>query len=185
MQIQLSTLAIVLGLGVVVPQIYGLTKPAAFAARVRKFPRSLPAGIVLMLLGTAWFVYYLNEESLSDFVAYKPVLLGGFAAVGVASCVYVQDFLAVRGLAVVMLLLAKLMVDTARWAPTRWNLVIVTWAYVLVLAGIWFTLYPWHLRDLLNFATANEKRVRIGSAIRLAFGLFVVVLGFTVYRSAS
>lgn len=185
MHIELSTLAIILGLGMGLPQIYGLMKPAAFAARVRKFPRSLPLGIVLMLLGTAWFLFYLNQESLSDFVAYKPVLFCGFGAVGVASCIYVQDFLAVRGLAVVMLLLAKLMVDTARWVQSDWRLVIVTWAYLMVIAGIWFTLYPWHLRDLLNWATANEKRVRIGSAIRLAFGLFVAVLGFTVLRSAS
>jgi hypothetical protein len=184
MHIQLSTLAIVLGLLVGLPQIYGLMKPAAFAAGMRKFPRSLPWGIALMLLGTAWFVFYLNEESLSDFIAYKSILLCGFAAVGIASCFYVQDFLAVRGLAVVMLLLAKLMVDTARWADTDWRLVVVTWAYALVIGGIWFTLYPWHLRDLLNWATANEKRVRVGSAIRLAFGLFVALLGFTVYRSA-
>ncbi len=73
------------------------------------------------------------------------------------------------------------MVDTARWADTDWRLVVVTWAYVLVVGGIWFTVWPWHLRDLLNWATANEKRVWIGSAIRLAFGLFVAVLGFTVY----
>lgn len=165
------------------PQIYGLLKPAAFAAGVRKFPRSLPWGVGLMLLGTAWFIWYLNEESISDFAAWKPVLLAGFAAVGIASCIYVQDFLAVRGLAVVLLLLAKLMVDTARWVETDWRLVIVTWAYVLVIAGIWFTIWPWHLRDVLNWATANEKRVRVGSAIRLAFGLFVVVLGFTVFRT--
>jgi hypothetical protein len=184
MQISLSTLAMILGLGLGLPQIYGLVKPSAFAAGMRKFPRSLPWGVALMLLGTVWFVWYLNEESLSDFISYKPMLLAGFAAVGIASCFFVQDFLAVRGLSVVFLLLAKLMVDTARWAESDWRLVVVTWAYAMVIAGIWFTLYPWHLRDLLNWATANEKRVRIGSAIRLAFGLFVAVLGFTVYKSA-
>ncbi len=183
MQINLSTLAVILGLGMGLPQIYGLLKPAAFAAGVRKFPRSLPWGVGLMLLGTAWFIWYLNQESISDFAAWKPWLLAGFAAVGLASCIFVQDFLAVRGLAVVLLLLAKLMVDTSRWVETDWRLVIVSWAYVLVIAGIWFTIWPWHLRDLLNWATANEKRVRIGSAIRLAFGLFVAVLGFTVFRT--
>ena len=178
--IKLSTLAVVMGLGMGLPQIYGLAKPVEFAARVRKFPRSLPAGIFLMLLGTAWFVYYLNLESISDFASYKQVLLGGFAAVGIASCIFVQDFLAVRGLAVVFLVLAKLMVDTARWNPSDWRLVVVTWAYLLAVAGMWFTIYPWHMRDLLGWATANETRVRVGSALRLAFGLFVAALGFTV-----
>jgi len=182
--INLSTLAVVMGLGLGLPQIYGLMKPAEFAARVRKFPRSLTCGVVLMLLGTFWFVWYLNQESIADFAAYKPLLLVGFTSVGVASCFYVQDFLAVRGLAVVLLLLAKLMGDTARWVETDWRWVMCAWAYVLVIAGIWFTLYPWHLRDLLNWATASEKRVRIGSALRLAFGLFVAILGLTVFRAS-
>jgi hypothetical protein len=184
MELKLSTLAVLLGLGFGVPQIYGVMKPAAFAVSVRKFPRSLPWGIVLMLLGTGWFVWYLNQESISDFAVYKPILLVGFAGVGVASCFFVQDFLAVRGLAVVLLLLAKLMVDTARWTETDWRLVVITWAYLLVAGGIWFTLYPWHLRDALNWATANEKRTRTLSAVRLVFGLFVAVLGFTVFRGA-
>ena len=184
MVINLSTLAIVMGLGMSLIQVYGIVNPAGFAAHARKFPRSLPCGVVLMLLGTAWFISYLNQESIADFAAYKPLLLAGFAAVGVASCFFVQDFLAVRGLAVVALLLAKLMLDTARWVETDWRLVVVTWAYLLVAAGIWFTIYPWHLRDVLNWGTATEKRVRLGSALRLAFGLFVAVLGFTVYRTA-
>jgi len=185
MHISLSTLAVIMGLGMGLPQIYGLMKPAAFAAGVRKFPRSLPWGIALMLLGTAWFLYYFSLESISDFASYQSWLMAGFAGVGIASCFFVQDFLAVRGLAVVLMLLAKLMVDTARWADTDWRLVVVSWAYFLVIAGMWFTIWPWHLRDLLNWATANETRVRVGSALRLAFGLFVAVLGFTVYRTAG
>ena len=50
-------------------------------------------------------------------------------------------------------------------------------------AGIWFTITPWRMRDLLNWATANEARVRLGSGLRLAFALFVVALGLTVFRS--
>jgi len=176
---KLSTLAILLGLGVGIPQIYGFINPTCFAAAVRKFPRSLACGYVLMLLGTAWFVYNLSQESISDFAAYKNILFGGFAAVGIGSCIYVQDFLAVRGLAVVFLLLAKLMVDTGRphLAESSLVLVIQTWAYLLVIAGIWLTISPWRLRDLLNWATATEKRIRVGCGIRLAFGLFVAALG--------
>jgi hypothetical protein len=181
--LKLSTLAIVLGLGMGLPQLYGFMKPAAFAAAVRKFPRSLPWGYALMLLGTAWFVYNLSQESISDFAAYKNVLFAGFAAVGIGSCIYVQDFLAVRGLAVVFLLLAKLMVDTGRphLAESPLVLIIQAWAYLLIIAGIWLTISPWRLRDFLQWATANEKRIKIGCGIRLAFGLFIAVLGFTKF----
>jgi len=42
---------------------------------------------------------------------------------------------------------------------------------------------PWRLRDFLLWATATEKRVKVGSGIRLAFALLVVVLGFTAFRA--
>jgi len=179
MTLKLSTLSLLLGLGMGLPQVYGIAKPAAFAAAVRRFPRSVPWGVALMLLGTGWFLWNLSQESISDFAAFKTPMMAGFAAVGIGACIYVQDFLAVRGLAVVFLLLAKLMTDTGRpmLATTRWTWVISTWAYILVVAGIWLTVSPWRLRDVLNWATANEKRVRVGSAARLAFGLFVAALG--------
>ena len=183
MTLKLSTLAIALGLGLAVPQIFGILNPQKFATAVRKFPRHLPIGVALMLLGTAWFLWNLNQESISDFNAFKPYMMAGFAAIGVGACIFVQDFLAVRGLAVLFLLLAKLMTDMGRplLGHTHWVLVIQTWGYVLAVAGIWFTISPWRLRDLLNWATANEARIKVGSAVRLTFGLLVAVLGFTKF----
>ncbi len=183
MSLSLSTLAIVLGLGLALPQIYGLMKPSAFGAAMRKFPRSLPWGVALMLLATGWFLYYLSQESIADFASYKQWLFAGFAAVGIGSCIFVQDFLAVRGLAVVLLLLAKLMVDTGRphLGETPLVLVIQTWAYVLVVAGMWLTISPWRMRDLVGWWTASDQRIKVGCGIKLGFGLFVAALGITVF----
>jgi hypothetical protein len=187
MTLKLSTLSILLGLGMGLPQIYGILKPGAFAVAVRKFPRSLPWGVVLTGLGTVWFLWNLSQESIADFAAYKNLLFAGFAGIGLGTCIFVQDFLAVRGLAIVLLLLARLMVDTGRPAltQTHWVLVIQTWAYVLVVAGIWLTVSPWRLRDFLGWATANERRLKIYCGLRLAFGLFIVVLGLTAFRSVT
>ena len=187
MTLSLSTLSIVLGLGMGLPQIYGILKPAAFAAAARKFPRSLPWGIALTGLGTAGFLWNLSQESIADFAAYKNLLFAGFAGVGLGTCIFVQDFLAVRGLAVVLLLLAKLMVDTGRpaLAQTHWVLVIQAWAYVLVVAGIWFTVSPWRLRDLLAWVTATEQRTKVVCGLRLAFGLLIAALGLTAFRSLT
>jgi hypothetical protein len=183
MTLKLSTLAVLLGLGLGLPQIYGLVKPAAFGAAVRKFPRSLPWGYALTLLGTIWFLWNLSQESIADFASYKNLLFVAFAAIGIGTCVFVQDFLAVRGLAVVFLLLAKLMVDSGRpvLPNTSWALVIQTWAYLLVIVGMWLTVSPWRLRDFLNWATANEQRIKLGCSIRLAFGLGVALLGVAIF----
>ena len=183
--VKLSTLSIILGLIVVLLNIFGLLKPRAFAEAARKFPRNIPIGYALTLFGTAWFLYYVSQESVSDFAAMKKFFYLLFGGVGVATCIFVRDFLSVRGLAVVFLLLAKLMTDAARWADTDWRWVISTWAYVLAVAGMWFTISPWRLRDLLNWSVATESRTRLLSAVRFSFGLLVVILGLTVFKAAE
>ena len=182
---KLSLLSILLGAGMAVPQVYGLATPTKLAAAVRKFPRNLPVGVALMLLATAWFLWIVNAEPIADFSAYKPAMLAGFAAVGVLSCFFVQDFLAVRGLAVLLLLLAKLMVDTGRphLGQSPFVLVIQAWAYVFVVLGIWFTIAPWRLRDILTWATATEARTRLLCGMRLAFAAFILILGLTAFRA--
>lgn len=183
--LKLSTLAVVLGLIVALPSLLGLLKPKAFAEAARKFPRNTVAGYVLVLLGTVWFLYYVQQENVSDFANMKRIFYLVFGAVGLGTCIFVRDFLPVRGLAVVFLLMAKLMVDTARWQPTDWRLVISFWAYALVLAGMWFTISPWRLRDIIHWSVATESRTRLTSGVRVAFGVFVLVLGLTVFKATE
>ena len=64
--LKLSTLSIILGLIVALPSAYGLLKPKAFAEAARKFPRHTPIGYVLMLLGTAWFLYFVSQEAVLE-----------------------------------------------------------------------------------------------------------------------
>jgi hypothetical protein len=77
------------------------------------------------------------------------------------------------------------MSDTGRphLDQSPWVQVIQIWAYVFVVLGIWFTITPWRLRDLIYWATASEARTRILSLIRLGFAAGVVVLGLTAFRA--
>lgn len=184
MNVKLSTLAILLGLLAAGPQAYGLFNPKGLADWLRKFPRNIPLGVALMALGTGWFLYYLSLESIADFAAFKPHMMVVFAGIGLLTCIFVHDFLAVRGLAIVFLCLARLMVDTGRphLGDSIWVLVIQVWAYVFVVAGIWLTISPWRLRDWIAWHTATESRVRIGCGLRLGFCLLVAALGATVFH---
>ncbi len=184
MAITLSKLSILLGLLVVIPNLFGLMNPKEFTKRVRSFPRSTAWGYFLVLIATVWFMSNVKKESISDFESLKPYLLNLFLAVGIGTCIFVKDFIAVRGLAAIFLLAAKVMVDTARWNDSHWRLVIVTWAYVLVVMGVWFTISPWRMRDILLWKTATEQRVRVRSGFGLAFGLLLMILGLTVFRTA-
>jgi len=181
----LSLLAILLGLAFGLPNIYGVVNPVRFAALLRKFPRHTPIGYALILVATFWFLQYVGEETVADFLAFKPLLYTLFAGVGIGTCIFVRDYLPVRGLAVLMLLTAKLIVDTARWVDSEWRLVLVTWAYLWVVAGMWWTVSPWRLRDLIEWGTATPERTRLLSGIRFGFGLFVAILGVTAFRAPT
>lgn len=182
---KLWILTILLGLGYALPQVYGVLQPASFGERLRQFPRSQVWGMVLMSLGTIWFLYNLSQNHISDFASLRPALFIGFAVIGFGTCAFVRDFLAVRGFAVMVLLLAKLVLDTARWVDSPWRLVLAVWAYIWVLLAVWFTISPWRLRDWIQWLTANERRIRVASALRLAFGLFLIVLAVTAFRRAE
>lgn len=180
---KLSFLAVMLGLVYGLPQVYGFAKPAAYSEALRKFPRSFNWGVFLMLAGTAWFLYNVSQESIADFASSKKFLMMFFAAVGIGACVFVRDFLAVRGLAIVLLLLARLMVDAGRpvLVTTSWAVVIQTWAYVLAFLGMWLTISPWRLRDWIAWCTDNEQRTRLTCGIGALFGAGVALLGFAKY----
>ena len=151
-------------------------------AWIQRFHRNVPWGVLLTLIATVWFQYLLADENLSDFASYKPVLQLVFGLAGVGSCFFLRDYLSIRGLSVLLLLIARIMVDTERWHSNGWKNVITVWAYLLVVMAIWFVISPWRARDWAMWNTESTRRFRLGCLVRAAFGIFVVLLGLTVLK---
>lgn len=177
-----STITILLGVGYLLPQIYALVNPEGFRKKARAFPRNLGAGYFLTMVATLWFLYYVQLEQIADFAMWKKYMLGGFAALGVGVCIYLKDFLAIRGLAVFLLLLAKAVCDSGRWVESDLRLFVITWAYLWIIVGMWWTISPWRGRDWIEWNVCNDTRLRILSGLRAAFSIAVVVMGATVFR---
>lgn len=179
----LASLSLLLGGIIAIPQIFQLANPAGWRQWSANFPRSKPIGWVLVLAATAWFLYHVQHETLADFSRFKPYMLAGFGAIGVLTCIYVSDFLAARGFALMLLLAAKGMVDTARWHESEWRWVITGLAYVWVVGGIWFTISPWRLRDFIAWNNASDGRLKTLAILRLGLALLLLILGATVLRT--
>ena len=174
--------SVLLGLIYGLPQIYGIRNPEPFKRLARKFPRSLSIGYLLMIIGTFWFIYNVSLEKVADFENIKVYLYALFVAVGIGSCIFVKDFLAVRGYGVVLLLLAKLIVDTFRWVESNWRIMLSAWAYVMVIVGMWFTISPHKMRNLIEWSTETPLRIKTICTIKLVFGLFVALIGLMAFR---
>lgn len=178
---ELASIALILGAVSVGVGVVGVLRTERLGQFARSFARSLKVGYVLMGVSTLWFVYNLSQENIADFAAYKDYLLMGFAALGLMTCLYVKDYLGARGLAVFLLLVANEMVNAARWEDTPWRVIITTWAYILAIAGMWFTIAPWRVRDLLDWSTRSPGRIKQLSMARIGFGAFIIALGLFVY----
>ena len=181
----LATLTILIGIVIALPQVYGLIKPGELSIFARGLARNRIAGYVLIFIGAVWFLRVLEHETLADFEVYKSKMQIFFVLLGVGACVYLKDFLAVRGLAVVMLLLAKTVIETARYAETDWRLVLIVMSYIWIIFGMIFTVSPWRFRDMVNWTFSSEERIRRLCILRLALALLLVGLGLTVFKTPA
>lgn len=178
----LSQLCFVLSAVMVISHGLAFLKPDAVGRWLQLFPRNVSLGVPLMLLGTAWFGWNLWNETLSDIAPWKNLMLVGFAVVGIGSCVFVKDYLAVRGLSVVLLMAAWFVCEKARPHDSLWRDVLIAWAYVWVFLGLWWSMAPWRLRDWINWWVARPGLLRGAAAAGVAWGVFVAGLGLTALR---
>ena len=71
------------------------------------------------------------------------------------------------------------------FVETDWRLLLVAIAYVWVVVGMWFTVSPWRARDLLEWATANDGRIKTMAIARVGLAALLLVLGLTVFRTSA
>jgi len=147
---------------------------------LKAFPRSTVAAYVFFGAGAAWFLYAIWHLSPADFGEYRTLLFWAFAAIAGLSFKCVPDFLAVRGLCVLMLMGAMPLLDAAYMEydhPQR--LLMVTLAYLGISAAIWLGAQPWRMRDFIGWLFARPGRARgVGAAV-VAYGLLLTGVAFS------
>lgn len=178
----LSQLSIGLGILFLLTSFYAYLNATKSIDLMKKFPRSAPMGFIFMGLGTGWFLYNFHMEEIPDFEKFKHLMFLGFLVVGVGSMIFVRDFLAVRGLAIFITLLAHFIVEKVREVDSDLRLVLVVFSYILVIAGIFWTVRPYQLRDIIQWVTNSMVRFRVWLMIQIIFGVALFVMGLTVFK---
>jgi hypothetical protein len=152
-----------------------------WAAILKGFPRSTLATYLTFGGGALWFLCgAIWNLSPADFGDYRKILFGGFAAIAVLSFKCVPDFLAVRGLCVLVLMGAMSLLMAAYMEydkPQR--LLMVTLVYLCITLAIWLGAQPWRMRDFIQWLFARPGRARsVGGAIA-AYGVLLSIVAFT------
>lgn len=140
------------------------------------WPRSKQAALVLFGPATLWFLWLILNLSQADFGDYKNLLLLGFGGVAIGSFFVVRDFLAARGLAVLMLLAARPLLDAAYMQfqhPQRLLLVIAV--YIGIVLALWVGASPFRMRDFYTWLYAKPQRARMVGGIVAIYGIILAV----------
>ncbi len=153
---------------------------SGYAALLKALPRSPRATYVFFTAGAAWFLHNIWHLSPADFGDYRKWLFAGFLIVAVLSFKCVPDFLAVRGLCILVLMGAMPLLDAAYMEydqPQR--LVMVAAVYVALSLAIWLGGQPYRMRDFVAWLFARPGRARgVGGALA-GYGLLLCGVAFT------
>ncbi len=141
--------------------------------------RSMPAAIFTMGLGGGWFLYHVAQLGEADFGNYRTLLLVFFLGVGLLSFFHVRDFLAVRGAAILWLLIAKVLLDAAFMQPQTSRLLLVGLVYIGILLALYLGTVPFRLRDFFDWLFGRESRVKFFGSLFAGYGLVLCLVSFT------
>ena len=104
----------------------------------------------------------------------------GFGVLAVLAFIYTPDFLAVRGLSILMLLAAEPLLYAAymEWTHPQ-RLLMVTAVYLGLTAALYLAAYPFRLRDFFDWLFRTPGRPKLVGSILLAYGLATSAAAFT------
>ena len=178
--LSLYSAGIIAGAFLIVVGLIGLIKPE-FAGAAKRFPRSRAAGVVLLTICLVWTFWLLATIQMGEFSSFRRPLLIALPIGYVLALLFVEEFLAVRALGILCLLAAEPLLDSAflRYEPSR--LLVTVFAYLLIVAGLFWVAIPYVLRDQINWSARSVSRWRCLHAIALIYGGLILGFTFTQY----
>lgn len=169
-----------------------IARPALVQGWLKKFPRNDLAGQVILAIGMAWFWLLIAPEGLGklsalrmdlgEFNNIKPILRLLVPAALVAVCISVRDFLAVRALGLLGLMIAAPLLEGAFLKDPSSRLLIPIFAYVLLTKSLFWVGMPYLFRDAVTWVTASSSRWMMLSLAGLAYGIATLACAFAFWR---
>ena len=178
---RLALTSTILGAVIIAGRLPGVVAPEKFRAHMQAFPRSVLWGRVLIGIAALWAGIVMFNAATEDWAWAKPVVAIGVPIAYWLVIQYADQFLAIRGIAALLLLIAKVALDAADLSDTPWRFVVTVLAYLWVCAAMWMAIAPHQVRDWIGFVTANNSRCRAACSVGVVVGALLVVLGLFIY----
>jgi hypothetical protein len=191
-QLSLFTVGLILAIWLIGLHAIMLAKPAMMQAFLKKFPRDPMMGQILLGIGLAWFWLLIAPDNLGklsalamdlgEFNGAKGILRILVPVTLILVAISVRDFLAVRALGVVGLMVASPLLESAFLKDPSSRLLIPIFAYALLTASLFWVGMPYLFRDAVTWLTADQKRWTACSLAGLCYGFATLVCALAFWR---
>lgn len=178
---RLAVTSTILGTAIIAGRLPGIVAPARFREHAQKFPRSVFWGRVLIAVAAVWAGISVYRAATDDWAWARPLVVIGVPIAYWLVIQFADQFLAIRGTAALLLLVAKVALDAADLSDTPSRLIVTVLAYLWVCAAMWMAVAPHQVRDWIGVVTATNARCRAACSFATAVGALLVVLGLLVY----
>ena len=168
--LDLHIISLLAGLWLIISHGVALLKPGMVQAWARKFPRSKPAGLLLIAIDAIWAMVMVATMDLGEFSSYRMMLMGAVAVATFLTVRYVDEFLSVRALGILLLLIAEPLIEAAFLKPQEGRLLLVVLAYVLAIFGMIWVGMPYKLRDQIDWARKSKAVWFAGALAGVVYG---------------
>ena len=179
--IPLKGTGIVVALALILSHAWALKNTAKTQAFLKAFPRDYKWGAILLTIGFLWSEFALANMDMGEFFnmrrTFMMIVAGGYFAV----LMYVKEFLSVRALGSVMLLVAGPVLTAAFLQPPVSRLLLPILAYVWIITGMFFIGMPYLMRDWINWLLAKPQRWNLAVYGGIAYGIVLLAAAILFY----
>ena len=175
----LYTITLLTGVFLLALGVFLAWNPMKTEGFAKCLPRSMPLAFVTLTVAAGWLLYrHVQHLSEADFGEYK-MLIGVITVVLLGlSFKFLPDFLAVRGVATLVLFYAREALDAAFLQEPQSRLFLVSIVYAGIVVALYLAAWPYRLRDFLKWLYSVNRRPRVLGAVLAGYGLLLGVVAF-------
>ncbi len=183
---------LVLALALIGISAFFLAKPEWSQRFLKRFPRNHNLGQILLGIGLGWFWLLIAPDGLGmlsnlrmelgEFNNAKAFLRILTPVAFVAVCFSVKEFLSVRALGLIGLMVAAPLLEAAFLEDPVSRLLIPIFAYVLLIKSMFWIGMPYLFRDAVTWLTDHPARFKAAAIAILAYGVAILACALLFWR---
>jgi hypothetical protein len=147
---------------------------------VDRFPRSSGWGAALFTIAVVWFLVAVVYGDLGEMTEWRPKIVVGSVAAYLIMMRWQPEFLSIRALGMLALLVANPLLQAAFLRPELSRLTLVVLVYVWITLGLFAIGMPYKFRQVASLLIRDSRLWRLASWSGVVYGAVLIAVGVSL-----